>query len=334
MEYSNISHIDKKVMRIGLGTWAMGGWMWGGTDEEKAIETIHKALDSGINLIDTAPVYGFGASEEIVGRALKKYGKRENVIIATKVGVRWRDHKVYRDLNKESIINEVHDSLKRLHVDYIDLCQVHWPDATVSMQETADTLKMLQEQGKIVAIGVSNFSKEQMEEFRKHASLDTLQSPFNLFEREIEHSELPYCRQNHIDTLGYGSLCRGLLTGKVRDNTTFRGDDLRKIDPKFKEPRFTQYLRCVDRLQEWVDDKYQKPLIALAVRWVLDSGISIALWGARKPEQLKDIDSIWNWKLTPQDLMEIHHILQETIKNPIGPEFMAPPTRDLSKIVT
>lgn len=328
MEFTSIAHCQQKVMRIGLGTWAIGGWQWGGTNEEKAIATIHQALDLGINLIDTAPVYGFGISEKIVGKALKKSIKRENVIIATKVGLRWQNQKIYRDLRKESILTEIDDSLKRLQVDYIDIYQVHWPDSTVPLPEVADTLKTLQQQGKIKAIGVSNFSVEQMKEFKKEVSLDVLQPPFNLFEREIEQKELHFCKENHIATLSYGSLCRGLLTGRMKKETKFEGDDLRKVDPKFQEPRYSQYLQAVNRLQTWMQQKYQKPLLTLAVRWILDSSVSVALWGARKPEQLKDIESLWNLKLTSQDFNEIDHILKESIRDPIGPEFMAPPHRN------
>ncbi|WP_068469387.1 aldo/keto reductase [Candidatus Protochlamydia phocaeensis] len=325
MEWTAIPHLEKKATRIGLGTWAIGGWMWGGSDETLAISTIHQALDQGLNFIDTAPVYGFGTSEEIVGKALKQYGQREKIVIATKVGLRWKDKTVYRDSSRASLLKEVEDSLRRLQVDYIDLYQVHWPDPSVSIEELATTLKELQKQGKIRAIGVSNFSTEQMDAFRHYTPLDALQPPFNLFEREIEQTELPYCRKNGIATVGYGSLCRGLLSGKLRKDSKFEGDDLRKIDPKFKAPRYSHYLEAADRLQTWVKDKYQKPLLALAVRWALDSGISIALWGARKPEQLKDMQTVWNWKLFPEDFEEIDRILQACIKDPIGPEFMAPP---------
>lgn len=169
MEFTNIPNIKKKASRIGLGTWSIGGWMWGGTDEKESIATIHQALYSGINLIDTAPVYGFGKSEEIVGKALKQYGKRDQIIIATKVGLNWDDHQPYRDSTKKRILKELDDSLKRLQVDYIDLYQVHWPDFQTPFAETAETLKKLLDQGKIHAVGVSNFTPEQMDEFRKAA---------------------------------------------------------------------------------------------------------------------------------------------------------------------
>jgi diketogulonate reductase-like aldo/keto reductase len=203
--------------------------------------------------------------------------------------------------------------------------QIHWPDPKVSIAETAGAMDKLFKAGLIRVIGVSNFSPEQMEMFRKTAPLHVSQPPYNLFEREIEKTVLSYCLENKIATLGYGSLCRGLLSGKMKKNTTFNGDDLRLKDPKFQEPRFSEYLEAVRRLEEWVQEKYQRPLLALAVRFSLDKGISVPLWGARRPDQLNGLDAIWGWKLTPQDFEEIDQILSETIKDPVGPEFMAPP---------
>ena len=141
MQFTHIPNLKKKVSRIGLGTWAIGGWMWGGSDEKNAIVTIHHALDKGINLIDTAPVYGFGKSEEIVGKALKLYGKRDQIVLATKVGLNWKDQQLFRDSSKERIKKEIEDSLKRLQVDYIDLYQVHWPDPKTPIAETAEALR-------------------------------------------------------------------------------------------------------------------------------------------------------------------------------------------------
>ena len=327
MEFTHIPNLKIDVSRIGLGTWAIGGWMWGGTDEKNAISTIHRALDKGINLIDTAPVYGFGTSEEIVGKALKQYGKRERIVLATKVGINWKGPQVFRDSRKERIMKEIEDSLKRLQVDYIDLYQVHWPDPKTPFSETAEALSQLLKQGKIRAIGVSNYTVEEMEIFQKTAPLHSAQPPFNLFEREAESTILAYCIKKHLATLGYGSLCRGLLSGKMRPDTKFQGDDLRKSDPKFTAPRFSQYLECVKRLDQWSQQYYQRPVLSLAIRWVLDKGISVALWGARKPEQLDAIESVWGWKLKPADFKVIDDILKETISMPVGPEFMAPPSR-------
>ncbi len=330
MEFTSIPNINTKISRIGLGTWAIGGWMWGGTDETEAIATIHRALDLGINLIDTAPAYGFGVSEEIVGKAVKLYGKRDRIIIATKVGLSRKNQQVYRDARKETLIKEIEASLKRLQVEFIDLYQQHWPDPLTPISETAEALHQLLKEGKIRAIGVSNFSIEQMDQFQKYSPLHSLQSPFNLYERKIEKNELASCMQKGIVILGYGSLCRGLLTGKMDKNRQFKGDDLRKVDPKFQEPHFSAYLRSAKRLEEWAQEKHRKPLLALAVRWVLDKGIHIALWGARHPQQMEGLESIWGWQLKEADFREIDQILQETIPSPIGPEFMAPPSRDQS----
>ncbi|MDK2821587.1 MAG: hypothetical protein PWP31_1552 [Clostridia bacterium] len=328
MEFTTIANTGIKTSRIGLGTWAIGGWMWGGTDETEAISAIHAALDQEINLIDTAPVYGFGRSEEIVGKAIKSYGQRDKIVIATKVGLEWNDGKVYRNSSQKRILKEIDDSLRRLQTDYIDLYQIHWPDPLVPIEETAETMHKLYEQGKIRAIGVSNYSTEQMESFKVNAPLHTAQPPYNLFEREIEKDILPYCRENNITTLLYGSLCRGLLSGRMRLDTQFKGDDLRKVDPKFKAPRYEQYLNAVKKLDEWAQKNYGKRVIHLAVRWLLDQpGASIALWGVRHPEQLKPINEVMGWSLNKEAFKEINRIIEENIKDPVGPEFMAPPSR-------
>ena len=191
MEAITIPAADLTVSRVALGTWAIGGWMWGGTDEAAATATIRSAVERGISLIDTAPVYGFGRSEEIVGKALSEGGLRRKVRIATKLGLAWKDGKVYRDSRPERIRREVEDSLKRLRTDVIDIYQVHWPDLETPIEETAAVLEALRQEGKIRAIGVSNYSPAQMETFRSAARLDTVQPPYNLFEREIEADILP-----------------------------------------------------------------------------------------------------------------------------------------------
>src|SRR6202043_2592520 len=248
MEFNNIPGTSLKVSPVAIGTWAIGGWMWGGTDEAQSVATIRTALEHGINIVDTAPVYGFGRSEEIVGRAIAEGRLRSDVVIASKAGLQWDGGKVSRNASRARILREIEDSLRRLRTDYIDIYQVHWPDPLVTIEETADAMHALFKQGKIRAIGVSNFSVGQIERFRRAAPLHVLQSPYNLFERGIEADLLPYCRNNNIAMLGYGALCRGLLSGRMRPNTVFDGDDLRRTDPKFLEPRFAQYLSAVQRL--------------------------------------------------------------------------------------
>jgi aryl-alcohol dehydrogenase-like predicted oxidoreductase/cytochrome c553 len=208
IEHAQISFVGLKASRVALGTWAMGGWMWGGTDESEAIATIRAAIDHGVDLIDTAPAYGFGRSEEIIGKALAESGLRSRVAVATKVGLEWDGGKVFRNASRVRILNEVDESLRRLRTDRIDIYQAHWPDPLTPIEETAEAMHSLFAQGKIRAIGVSNFSAEQMERFRRVAPLHVLQAPYNLFERDIEPDILPFCRRNNIATLGYGALCR------------------------------------------------------------------------------------------------------------------------------
>jgi aryl-alcohol dehydrogenase-like predicted oxidoreductase len=327
MEFRQIGGTNLKASRICLGTWAIGGWMWGGTEEQESIATIQAALDRGINIIDTAPVYGFGRSEEIVGKAIEQYGNRERIIIATKVGLEWRDGKVYRNSTRERLFKEIEDSLQRLRTDYIDVYQVHWPDPLVPVQETAEVMHELYRQGKIKAIGVSNYSTEQMTLFRQAAPLNACQPPYNLFERGIEGDIMSYCKENKITLMTYGALCRGLLSGKMKPDTVFQGDDLRKIDPKFREPRYGEYLRAVELLDQFAQTTYKKRVIHLALRWMLDQNIDIAIWGARRPKQLEALDDVFGWSLDDQAKQTINIIFSEAITAPVGPEFMAPPTR-------
>jgi aryl-alcohol dehydrogenase-like predicted oxidoreductase len=324
MEFASIPGTELRVSRVTLGTWAIGGWMWGGTDEAESIATIRAAFTHGINVVDTAPVYGFGRSEEIVGKALAD-GLREKALIATKCGLEWHDGKITRNGSRECILRGVEDSLKRLRTDRIDIYQVHWPDPSRPIAETARAMRELYEQGTIRAIGVSNFSVKQMNEIRSVSPLHVLQPPYNLFERAIEKEILPYCKKHSIATLGYGVLCRGLLSGRMRADTKFSGDDLRRHDPKFQPDRFPQYLAAVERLDQFARERYGTHVIDLAVRWVLDQGVTTALWGARRPDQLAPIEPAMGWSLDAAAKAEIDRILAETITNPVGPEFMAPP---------
>jgi aryl-alcohol dehydrogenase-like predicted oxidoreductase len=328
MEQVAIGASGLKTSRIGLGTWAIGGWMWGGTDEAQSIATIRSAVERGVTLIDTAPVYGFGVSEEIVGKALAEGGLRDKAQIATKVGLSWNDGKPFRDARPARIRQEVEASLRRLRTDVIDLYQVHWPDLETSIAETAETLADLRREGKIRAIGVSNFSPAQMDAFRVRARLDAVQPPYNLFEREIEADVLPYARDAGLAVLAYGALCRGLLAGRITAQTAFTGDDLRKQDPKFQGARFKQYLAAAEALKILARERFGKSLPALAVRWILDQGPTmIALWGARRPGQLDPVDEVAGWRIDDASKAEIETILQRCIKDPVSPEFMAPPTR-------
>lgn len=331
METTTIEPLDKEASRVGLGTWAIGGWMWGGADDRQSVNTILSALNRGVNVIDTAPIYGHGRSEEVVGKALREYGRRDDVILATKVALDWDESAgvdVVRNATPERIRTEIEQSLDRLRTDYIDLYQVHWPDPVVPQDETADAMRELYEEGLIRAIGVSNYAPEQMTAFRETAPLHTNQPPYNLFERGIDADVKPYCHNNDISLITYGALCRGMLSGKMSADREFEGDDLRNTDPKFQPPRFGQYLEAVDRLDRFAQTRYDKRVIHLAVRWILDVGVDVALWGARNPDQLDPVEEVSDFQLSDDALAEIDRIVEETIDDPVGPEFMAPPSRE------
>jgi aryl-alcohol dehydrogenase-like predicted oxidoreductase len=324
MESIYIDGVSLRVARVGLGTWAIGGWMWGGTDTGEAVRTVQAAVDEGINLIDTAPVYGFGRSEELVGEALAAHGRRSRAVIATKVGIEWINGKIYRNSSPSRIRYEVENSLRRLRTDYIDLYQVHWPDPSVPIEATAEAMGKLLKEGKIRAIGVSNYSVAQIARFRSVAPIHAIQPPLNLFERLAEDTVMPYAQEQGLTVLAYGALCRGLLTGAVSAATKFPSGDLRNLDPKFQPPRREQYLAAVAELAKLARERYGKSVLALAVRWVIDRGNTIALWGARRSEQLAPVKEVAGWHIEGDTMKEIDRILRETVRDPVGPEFMAP----------
>jgi aryl-alcohol dehydrogenase-like predicted oxidoreductase len=326
VETTKLRDVPIPVSRIGLGTWAMGGFQWGGTDDDASVHTIHSALDRGINVIDTAPAYGFGHSEEVVGRAIAEHGGRDRVVLATKLGLERHGDALYRNSSRAQIMREIEDSLRRLKTDYIDLYQVHWPDPRTPYEDTAEALLELQRAGKIRAIGVSNYSIEAMEKFGKVATLATAQPPLNLFERESQTAVLPWCAKRSVGALTYGALCRGLLTGMIDRATKFEGDDLRNVDPKFQQPRLAQYLDAAWLLERYARQRYDKSLLAFAVRWVLDQrGVSVALWGARHPHELDPVDEVMGWKLDAEALAYVDETIAQTVRDPVGSEFMAPP---------
>jgi aryl-alcohol dehydrogenase-like predicted oxidoreductase len=326
METLRIPGTNLNPSRIALGTWAIGGWMWGGTDEAESIRTIRAALDRGITLIDTAPVYGFGRSEEIVGKALAEDGRRARVVLATKVGLDWKDEQPFRNGSRAHIMNKIDDSLRRLRTDVIDLYQIHWPDPNTPIEETAGAMAELLKARKIRAIGVSNFSPAQVDAFRAVAPLHAVQPPYNLFERAIEADVFPYARKQGLAMLAYGALCRGLLSGRMRADTKFPANDLRSNDPKFNPPHFAEYIAAVAALDRFAQTEFNKRVIHLALRWVLDRAPNaIALWGARHPGQLDSVGDVLGWKIDADAMAKIDRIVSEHVRTPLGPEFMAPP---------
>jgi aryl-alcohol dehydrogenase-like predicted oxidoreductase len=337
METTRIAGIE--VSRIGLGTWAIGGSEWGAVSEKDAIATCLGALERGINLIDTAPIYGHGRAEELVGKAMRAHGRRDAFFIATKAGLSWSGDGVFSDSTEPRLRQELEDSLRRLGTDYIDLYQIHWPDTLTPVCETASLMAEFLREGKVRAVGVSNFSVAQMREFGAVVPLASNQPPYNLFERQIEYyayggsfaeggNVLDFCLQNHIAVLTYSSLCRSLLAGRVHRGMRFEAHDIRSVDPKFQEPRFSQYMTAVERLAALAAERFGKSVLELAARWVLDRpGISVALWGAKRPQQLDAVAGVMGWTLDAAAFAEIDRIVAESVTDPVGPEYLTPGVR-------
>jgi len=328
METTTVAGV--KVSRIGLGTWAIGGLEWGNVPDEAAIATILSAVDRGINVIDTAPIYGRGHAEELIGKAMRAHGRRDAFFVATKAGLEWNERGVFANSTAPRLRQELEDSLRRLGTDLVDLYQLHWPDTLVPVAEVAGLFAQFQREGKVRAIGVSNFSVAQMQEFRSFAPLASNQPPYNLFEREIDGSVLPWCEANGVAVLTYSSLCRSLLGGRVHRGMKFDEKDIRSVDPKFQEPRFSQYMTAVERLGEFARTRYDKSVVELAARWVLDRpGVSVALWGAKRPDQLDAIAGVVGWNLDAGAMAEIDRIVAESVADPVGPEYLTPKVREV-----
>ncbi|HVN05498.1 MAG TPA: aldo/keto reductase [Bryobacteraceae bacterium] len=279
---------------VAHGTWALGGWMWGGTDTQKSVRSIQASLDAGVNFIDTAPAYGLGLSEQIVGEAIR--GRRDKVIVATKCGLVWHTAKgtyfvdqdgtrIHRYLGAESIRYEVEQSLRRLETDYIDLYQTHWQDATTPIAETMAALLGLKREGKIRAIGVSNCTVDQVRQYRDVGPVDAVQEKYSMVRREMELDYLPYCAQNRIGVLAYSPLANGLLTGKVDPDRVFPEGDLRRNNPLFTRESRLRAAEMLDTLGP-VARKYNLTEGQLAIAWTLaQTGITHALVGARDARQ-------------------------------------------------
>ena len=325
MEMTSFGSTGLNVSRIVLGTWVTGGWAWGGADDKASQAAILKSLELGVNFIDTAPVYGFGKSERVVGQAVKEWGRRDSVVLATKCGLEWDEkERIRRNSSPGRIRAEVEDSLARLGVDRIDLYQIHWPDPQTPFEDSMEAMVRLREEGKIGWIGLSNFQPGQIKACLDAGPVHSLQPPYNLFEREADREILPFCLASHIATLVYGGLCRGLLTGKFTGDEEFPRGDLRRGDPKFKPDRLKQYVKAVGELQR-IASSYGKTPAQFALRWALQQpGVTCVIAGARTPAQAEDNTGISGWAISNEDLKKIDGIVARHIKTPVGPEFMAP----------
>jgi aryl-alcohol dehydrogenase-like predicted oxidoreductase len=321
MEYITLRSTHAKLSRIGVGSQPIG---YHSREQGKA--TIQDALANGITVIDTAPAYGRGRAEEIIGEALQEHD-REELVISSKTGLEPRDGLLVRNSSPEWITKEIQRSLERLRTDYIDIYQIHWPDPLVPMKETAKAMERLKAEGVIRAIGASNYSVDQIREFTDEVEIATIQNPYNIFERGIEEAVLPYSQRNKLTLLAYRSLCQGLLTGQLKEDTDYREHVVKKDDPKYRQPRYNQYLVAVKKLDELARAKYERGVLDLAIAWILDNKGTIALWGAWKPEYLERVNEVIGWNLDSETRKEIDTIVTQTIHDPVGPEFLAPPTR-------
>lgn len=325
METRKLGKSDLEISVIAFGAWAIGGWMWGGSDTKDAIRAIETALDNGMTTIDTASVYGFGLSEELVGKAIE--GKRDKAQILTKFGMSWNkkegefyfttknnDGKVidiYKHASKEKVIQDCDNSLKRLRTDYIDLFQIHWPDPTTPQQETMEALLLLIQKGKIRAAGVCNYSAELLEEAGKTIRLASNQVPYSMVRRDIEKEVVPFCIKNETGILAYSPLQRGLLSGKIKPGHKFNEGDNRPDTPYYKEPNLSNILAFLEKIKP-VADEHDVTLSQLVINWTIQQpGITCALAGARNSAQVLENAGAARFQLTGNEIKLINKCISE-----------------------
>lgn len=325
MEYRNLSNSDVKISTISFGAWAIGGWMWGGADEKDAINAIETAIDLGMTSIDTAPVYGFGKSEKLVGQVI--HNKRDKVQILTKFGLRWdtkegefyfnsinekgEEVSIHRFAGPESIIKECEASLQRLQTEFIDLYQIHWNDPTTPIEDSMEAVGVLMDQGKIRAAGVSNYSAEQMKQADSIINISTNQVPYSMVLRNIEQNLVPYCLENNKGILAYSPLQRGILTGKITPDYKFNEGDHRPHTPYFKEPNISRINNFLTRIKPIADDN-NITIAQLVIYWTIQQpSITSALVGARNPVQVKENIKAGEIKLDQEELLTINTLLDD-----------------------
>jgi len=321
LQYRKLGTSDLQVPTVIFGAWAIGGWLWGGTDDKNAVAAMQRALDLGVNCIDTAAIYGMGHSEKLVGRAIK--GRpRDSVIIATKCGLRWegvepkedsfetvdnsgRAIRVIKHLAADSIAYECEQSLRRLGTDYIDLYQCHWPDVSTPIEETMGALLELRDQGKIRAIGVSNFDADQMADCLRYAPLASDQPRYGLLSRGVEDSILPFCRRHNVGVVCYSPLEHGILTGKVPAERTFPDDDLRSKLPWYQPQNRSRVNAALEEIRP-IAESHNATLAQITVAWVIaQPGVTAALVGARRPEQVEENVGAADVELSADELAAI-----------------------------
>jgi aryl-alcohol dehydrogenase-like predicted oxidoreductase len=325
MEYRKLGKSDLELSVIAFGAWAIGGWMWGGADKKDAIEAIETAIDEGMTTIDTAPVYGFGLSEELTGKAIR--GKRNKVQLLTKFGMLWEEKKgtfffksksnegrevdIYKYSSKDRVISDCEKSLKRLGTDYIDLFQIHWPDESTPVAETMEALEILITQGKIRAGGVCNYSDSLLKEANSKLNIASEQVPYSMVNRGIEKSIIPFCLVKNIGILAYSPMQRGLLTGKMGPDFKFKEGDTRPTTPYYKEPNFSVILKFVDQLKE-IASENGITAAQLVLNWTIrQDGITCALAGARNACQVLENVKAGNVKLSVETISRINELISK-----------------------
>ena len=331
MENRQLGASSVYISPIMLGTWAIGGWMWGGTDEKMGISAIRASIDAGVTAIDTAAIYGFGLSEQIVGKAIK--GRRDEVVIATKCGMRWdsnvgsdpwpqkdahgRDITIRKNCRPESIVHECEQSLKRLGVDVIDLYQIHWPDSQTPLEESWNAMVKLQHEGKVRAIGVSNYSLEQLKRVHAIRRVDSIQPPYSLMRRGIESDLLPFCQRHQIGVVAYSPLERGLLTGRVGVDRVFAKGDHRRDHPMFSKENRQLVLDTLKEIQP-IAEKHRATLSQVILNCTIHMpGVTAAIVGARGPDQAQENAKAGALTLTKEERLQVVttlHVLEELTK--------------------
>jgi len=323
MEYRKLGTSDIKVSEIAFGAWAIGGWLWGGADANDAIKAIETAIDHGMTTIDTAAVYGFGLSEELVAKAVK--GKRDKTQILTKFGMVWDEKKgkfyfaskdnngkdvdIYAYSSKERVFADCDSSLRRLGTDYIDLYQIHWPDATTPISETMEALEILIKKGKIRAGAVSNYSVEQMDEAVGTLHIASNQVPYSMVNRSIEKEVVPFCINHDIGILAYSPLQRGLLTGKFKKDHNFGEGDSRPDTPYYREPNLSRIIEFTEKLKI-ISDNREVTLPQLVLNWTKEQpGITCVLAGARNPRQVLDNVKAVYFSLSDEEMSKINEMI-------------------------
>ena len=323
MRFVKLGSTDMKVSVVAFGAWAAGGHWWGGNDEKDSIEAIQASIEAGVNLIDTAPAYGQGLSEEIVRKAVK--GNRENVFIATKCGLRWNLKKgmyffdydpgvpVYRYLGKESLEEELDNSLKRLNTDYIDLYQTHWQDPTTPIDQTMEFLMDAKKKGKIRAIGVSNANLQQVKEYNANGILDADQEKYSLIDLEVQEELLSWCEKNNVSMLAYSPTAKGLLTGKLTPQRKFSEGDIRKGDYIYSPENISRINALIDKYIKPVAQKHNAEIGNIATAWLVGNSSVIALCGARNKKQAVENAAAGDILLDGEDMAKIKSFIKEAV---------------------